>query len=309
MKEKRVALKTMLCMAVLLTAATAWASGGLTPISDGVYAYTNVKSQSPGNQFGANAGIVIGDDGLLVVDTLTTAKEAALFLADIRKITDKPVRYVVNTHYHLDHAFGNCVFADEGAVVISQINCRNQILQIKDQALETAKSFGMDEAALEGTRLVVPAMAFEQRLELDLGHRVVRLLYSGYASHTAGSIFVWIPGQKVVFAGDTLFTDFHPYLAEGDLKGWAKTLDELLGLGADKIIPGHGPLSGAKEVQAMKAYLTVFDREARNLCATATDADQIAAEMIKRLPPRADGQFLVKANIQARYLSTPNRKQ
>ncbi len=111
----------------------------------------------------------------------------------------------------------------------------------------------------------------------------------------------------MVFAGDILFTDFHPYLAEGDLKGWAKTLDQLLALGADKIIPGHGPLSGSKEVLAMKAYLTAFDRHARSLCATTTDIEQITAEMIKRLPPRADGQFLIPANIQARYL-TPSQK-
>lgn len=302
MKRKRMVLAAYLSMVVLLSVTTAYGAGGLTRISDGVYAYTDIKSQSPGNRFGANAGIVIGDDGLLVVDTLTTAKEAALFLSDIRKITDKPVRYVVNTHYHLDHAFGNCVFADTGAIVISHANCRSRILEIGDQALESAKSFGLTDAELEGTRIVVPAMAFEQMLELDLGHRVVRLLYSGHASHTAGSIFVWIPDQKVVFAGDTLFTDFHPYLAEGDLKGWSKTLDELLALGAEKIIPGHGPLSGSKEVQAMKAYLTAFDQHAQSLCANSTDIEQITAEMIKRLPPRADGQFLIQANIQARYL-------
>lgn len=309
MTQKRMWLFVYISMAVLLSVTTAWGAGGLTRISDGVYAYTGVKSQSPGNRFGANAGIVIGDDGLLVVDTLTSAKEAALFLADIRKITDKPVRYAVNTHYHLDHAFGNCVFADAGAIIISHAACRRQMLSIKDQALEAAKSFGLDDAALEGTRIVVPAMAFERTMELDLGHRVVQLRYSGHPSHTAGSIFVWIPGQKVVFAGDTLFTDFHPYLAEGDLKGWAQTLNQLLGLGAEKIIPGHGPLSGSKAVQEMKTYLTVFDREARRLCAASTDADQIAAEMIKRLPPRSDGGFLVKANLQARYLPPSNGKE
>jgi glyoxylase-like metal-dependent hydrolase (beta-lactamase superfamily II) len=304
MTRKRVVMVTYFGMMILLSVATACGAGGLTRISDGVYAYTSIKSQSPGNRFGANAGIVIGDDGLLVVDTLTSAKEAALFLADIRKITDKPVRYVINTHYHLDHAFGNCVFADAGAIVISHTNCRNRIMEIENQALETAKSFGLTDAELEGTRIVVPAMAFKQMLELDLGHRVVRLLYSGSASHTTGSVFVAIPGQKVVFAGDTLFTDFHPFLAEGDLKGWAKTLDELLGLGAEKIIPGHGPLSGSKEVQEMKAYLKAFDQHARSLCATTTDIEQITAEMIKRLPPRADGQFLIQANIQARYLKS-----
>ncbi len=307
MTRKSLAMAACFILVVLLAAATAWGADSLTQISEGIYAYTNIKSQSPGNRFGVNAGIVIGDEGLLVVDTLTTAKEAAAFLADIRNITDKPIRYVINTHYHLDHAFGNCVFADSGAIVIGHANCRSRILEIKDQALEGAKSFGLDDAELEGTRIVVPAMAFEKALELDLGNRAVRLLSSGQASHTGGSIFVWVPDRKVVFAGDILFTDFHPYLAEGDLKGWAKTLDQLLALGAEKIIPGHGPLSGSKDVKAMKAYLTAFDHHARSLCTTTTDIEQITAEMIKRLPQRSDGQFLIPANIQARYLTSAQK--
>lgn len=255
------------CMLLLCTTATLWGAQGLKKISNGVYAYSNIKSGSPDNRFGANAGIVVGDNGLLVVDTLTSAKEAAKLLEDVRKITPRPIRYVVNTHYHLDHAFGNCVFADIGAIIISHATCRRQVQQIQGQALETAKSFGMDDAALAGTRIVVPDMAFEKSLELDLGNCVVRLVYGGQPSHTGGSIMVLIPEQKVVFAGDILFTDFHPFMAEGDLNGWAKTLDCLLALGAEKIIPGHGPLSGAKDVQEMN-----FDHNAKRLCAVSTNA-------------------------------------
>lgn len=309
MKKKMIMHGGCVCFVLLLSAATVWGAEGLTKITDGVYAYTNIKSESPNNRFGANAGIVVGEKGLMVVDTLTSAKEAKKLLSDIRKITPKPIRYVVNTHYHLDHAFGNCVFADMGAVIIGHANCRGQILKIESQALETAKSFGMDDAALEGTRVVVPEMAFEKAMELDLGNRVVRLLHCGQVSHTAGSILVWIPGQKVVFAGDILFTDFHPYMAEGNLKGWSKALNDLLGLGAEKIIPGHGPLSGATDVQAMKAYLTAFDYHARSLCAASTNLEQITAEMIKRLPQRADGHFIVQANIQGRYLTPPDQKK
>jgi cyclase len=297
----------IVCASAVLHGAAAWAGEGLTQISDGVYAYVNVKSGSANNRFGANAGIVVGDQGVLVVDTLTSAKEALIFLEDIRSLTDKPIRYVVNTHYHLDHTFGNCLFADMGADIISHANCRRQALLVKDKALETARSFGMDAAALEGTRMVVPNMAFENTMELDLGNREVRLIYNGQGSHTAGSIVVWVPQQKVAFAGDILFTDFHPYMAEGDLAGWSKSLDSLLALGAGKIVPGHGPLSGAKDVKDMKAYLAAFDRNAKSLCAANNDIEQISAEMIKRLPARADGQFLIQANIQARYLTPAPR--
>lgn len=309
MKKRCVVLCAYTLMALMLSAASVWGADGLEKISEGVYAYVNIKSGSPGNQFGANAGIVIGDDGLLVVDTLTSAKEAKKFLEDIRKISPKPIKYVVNTHYHLDHAFGNCVFKDQGSVIIGHVKCRRQVLKTQDNAIEVAKSFGMDDAALEGTRIVAPDIAFEQSLELDLGNRVVQLIYSGQTSHTAGSIFVLVPQQKVAFAGDILFTDFHPYMAEGDLKGWYYALDYLLSLGADKIVPGHGPLSGAKDVREMKAYLKIFDHHAKSLCDTSTNIEQITTEMIKRLPARTDGQFIVQANIQGRYLKAPAKEK
>ena len=290
------------CLLIIAAGGTVRASDGLSLISDGVYSYVDVAGGSPTNRFGANAGVVVGNDAVLVVDTLTSAKEAVILLEDIRKVTAKPIRYVVNTHYHLDHAFGNCVFADKGAAIISHINCRKRVQQTKDKSLEMAKSFGMDDDALQGTRIIIPDMAFERTLELDLGGRVVRLMYSGHASHTAGSIIVWVPQQKVVFAGDILFTDCHPYLAEGDLAGWAKNLAFLEALHAEKIIPGHGPLSGRQDLLDMKAYLAAFDRNAKSLCATSQDVEKITAEMLKRLPQRKYGQFLVSANIQGRYL-------
>ncbi len=307
MRKHLLVLQAIL-FALLLCVSSVWAGDGLKKIADGVYAYSNVKSGSPENRFGANAGIVIGDKAVLVVDTLTSAKEAAVFLSDIRKVTQKPIRYVVNTHYHLDHAFGNCRFSDEGAVIISHADCRRQAIKVREKALEGAKSLGMDDAALEGTRIIVPDLAFEKSMELDLGNQVVQLLHSGRSSHTAGSILVWLPDRKVVFAGDILFTDFHPYLAEGDLKGWNKALDDLLALKADQIVPGHGPISGAKDVKAMKAYLAAFDRNAKKLCATSSDVELITNEMIKVLPPRADGAFIVKANIQVRYLKPADKQ-
>ena len=112
MKKIVVSFALVLSLTLVL-AQTACAE--LTRLADNVYAYVGSKDASPAHSFAANAGIVIGRDGVLVVDTLISAREGARFLADIRAVTDKPIRYVVNTHTHLDHALGNSVFARLGA--------------------------------------------------------------------------------------------------------------------------------------------------------------------------------------------------
>lgn len=103
------------------------AQEALTKIADNVYSYVDVKNSSPSNSFGTNAGIIIGKDGIVVIDTLVSSKEAKRFIKDIRAVSDKPIKYVVNTHYHLDHTFGNSEFVKLGATVISHINCKNNL--------------------------------------------------------------------------------------------------------------------------------------------------------------------------------------
>lgn len=277
------------------------AQAGLTKIADNVYSYVDVKQASPQNSFGANAGIVVGQDAILVVDTLISSKEAQRFIADIRAISDKPIKYVVNTHYHLDHAWGNSEFVKLGAVVISQAKDREAAIKNGEAALKRAAGYGLSESDMEGTVLAVPTITFNDHLKIDLGGQVVQLIYPK-ASHTQGSCLVWVPGPKVLFMGDVLFTNFHPFLAEGDLKGWAKALDLAQSLRAAAIIPGHGPISGNRDLRDMKTYLALFDKKARQFGAKIKDPQALAAALKKELPLRAEGEFLIMANLQARYL-------
>lgn len=109
-----------LCIAFFACISPASAAEKLTQIAENVYAYVDTKNSTPQNSFGSNAGVIIGEQGIAVVDTLISAHEAKRFLQDIRKISDKPIRYVINTHYHLDHVFGNAEFVKQGALVIAQ---------------------------------------------------------------------------------------------------------------------------------------------------------------------------------------------
>jgi len=292
-------LMTVFVAVTLLFTQTAFAE--LTRLADNVYSYVGVKDASPAHSFAANAGIVIGSDGVLVVDTLISAKEGERFLADIRKVTNKPIKYVVNTHTHLDHALGNCVFAKLGATVISHEADRQSLATQGAGILKNAGHYGLKPEDMAGTVISVPTLGFSQQLSIDLGGEEVQLIRTA-PSHTAGSLVVYLPAKKLLFCGDILFTDFHPFLADGDFGGWTRTIDNLLTMDIERIIPGHGPLSGKKDLREMREYLVLFDSKARELAATSQDADAIAAQLLKILPKRTMAEWMVAFNVKSRYL-------
>ena len=293
----------VLYVAVLISlfAPGAFALEGLTKIADNVYSYVDVKNGSPANSFAANAGIIVGRDGIVVIDTFISAKEAQRFIKDIRKVSDKPIRYVIDTHYHLDHAFGNAEFAKLGAVVISHVNDGKNLEKNGEPTLKNAKNFGLTDEDMAGTVIALPSLTFTDRMTIELGGERIELIYVA-PSHTSGSILVHVPDKKVLFAGDILFTDFHPFMAEGDIAGWLRNLDYMATLDVERIVPGHGPLSGKKDIAEMKNYLVTFDTKARELAAKSGDATAIAAELKKSLPARAQGEWMIPYNLKTKYL-------
>jgi glyoxylase-like metal-dependent hydrolase (beta-lactamase superfamily II) len=279
----------------------AQAQQGLTKIADGVYSYIDEKNPTPDKSFGANSGIIIGRDGIVVVDTRISSKEAQRFIKDIKAVSDKPIKYVVNTHYHLDHALGNGDFIKLGATVIAQMNCKKNIRDNAGTVLLRAKNYGLTDEMMQGTKPAEPSMTFDSRMEIDLGDRKVALINTG-ASHTDDSIVVYVPDAKVLFAGDILFTNFHPNMRDGDIASWVKALDSIMAMDVAAIIPGHGPLSTKKDIQDMKQYLITFDRIGRDLSAQGKDVKYIAAEILKAVPKREFFEMFVAGNVSEKYL-------
>ena len=273
----------------------------LTKIADDVYSYVDTKNSTPQNSYGANAGIIIGKDGIVVVDTLISAKEAKRFIRDIRSVSKKPVKYVLNTHYQLDHTFGNSEFAKLGALIISHTNDGNNLKIRGETALKNSNTYGLTEKDVKGTKIAYPVLTFNERMEIDLGDRKIELIYFRQ-SHTDGSIMVYLPDKKILFAGDILFTGYHPFMGEGDIEGWLKTLDYIMTMDVEKIIPGHGPVSTKKDIEDMKDYLIAFDKKAKELAAKSDNAEFIASEIRKFLPSRPEGAGLILWNIQMKYL-------
>ncbi|MHB8503365.1 MAG: MBL fold metallo-hydrolase [Candidatus Acidiferrales bacterium] len=165
----------------------------LKPLGNNVYAAID----KPKSSAGSNAGFVIGDDGVAVIDTFEDAKAAKQLLAEIQKLTKLPVKFAINTHYHLDHVAGNAVFAETGAVIVGHKNIRPWI------HTENLKFFGKNikpeqKAMIEA--LVAPEVVYDSGIELYLGSR--KILVRSFPGHTGGDSVVIIPDAQVVFTGD-----------------------------------------------------------------------------------------------------------
>lgn len=304
MKKVIALMRIVLFPAVIVSFCCAIASSanaGLTKIADGVFSYVDEKKPSPETSFGANAGIIVGKDGIVVIDTLISAKEAQRFIKDIRAVSNKPIRYVVNTHDHLDHVLGNSEFVKLGATIIAQTDTKAAIVKNGDALLQRAKYFGLSDETMSGTTIATPTLTFSVAMEIDLGDKKIELLHAG-PSHTKGSSIVYIPDSKILFAGDVLFTNYHPNMRDGDIQGWIKVLDRLLSMDVEGIVPGHGPLSTKKDVQDMKEYLMTFDAKAKELAAKSNDPDYIAAEVKKAVPNRKYFDIFIASNIKGLYL-------
>ncbi len=291
----------VLVLALLALCGRAFAAEKLTQIAENVYAYVDTKNSSKNNSFGANAGIIIGKNGIVVVDTLISAKEAKRFIRDIRTVSRKPIKYVINTHYHLDHVFGNSEFAKLGAVVIAQENDKKAMENSAEETLKNIGQYGLTPADMKGTTPVYPVLAYGDRMVIDIGGQKIELIHARQ-SHTDGDTLVYLSDKKVLFAGDILFTNYHPFLGAGNIEEWAKELNDIKSMEVEKIIPGHGPLSGKKDLEDMKEYILMFDQKAKELASQSNDVQEIVTAIQNALPQRPEGAWLIAPNIQMKYL-------
>lgn len=219
------------------------------PVAEGVF-YVQGQSAlgSPANQnFISNAGFVIADGGVVVIDALGSPALARRLIDEIRQRTPLPIRYVVVTHYHADHIYGLQVFQEAGATIVGHALARAYLQS--DTAQQRLQASRQDLAPWidDRTRLVPPdRWVGEGDRQADLSLHVGRteiLLRPVGPSHTAEDLVVFLPEQRVLFAGDLLFRGRIPFVGQADSRGWIRALDRLLALQPRWVVPGHGPAS------------------------------------------------------------------
>lgn len=256
---------------------------GLHEIGDGCFAWLE-----PDGSWGwSNAGLVVGDGASILVDTLFDVPLTRNMLDGMGAVTRAhPITTVVNTHSNGDHWFGNQLLKDRE--IIAAAAAAAEMPEAGPERLEALRrlpgptgDFAREIFApfdWSGFEPTLPTRTFEGRLDLDIGGVEVQLIELGPA-HTAGDTIAYVPSAGTIFTGDLLFIGGTPIIWAGPLSNWVKACDVMLELGAERIVPGHGPITDRAGIRSVRDYLTFVDEQARARHAAGMSAEEAIADI------------------------------
>jgi len=223
-------------------------------VSDGIYAYI----QPDGSWFINNTGFLAGRRGVISIDACSTQRRTRAYLDAIAAVSDQPVRTLVNTHHHGDHTFGNCLFGS--ATIVAHERCRDEVL-----ALGAPANWGVwTEVDWGELEVSAPFLTYDTGITLWADELRCEVRYVGTPAHTTNDSIVFIPERSVLFVGDLLFNGGTPFLLWGSVSGAIKVLEQVVRpLGAQTIVPGHGPVCGPEVIDDVLGYLRFVQDVAR----------------------------------------------
>ena len=287
-------------------------------IADGVH----VAVAAPAYKVNCNTAIIESDDGVVVVDTHSKPSAARVIVQELRALTARPVRYVVNTHFHWDHWHGNEVYPaayPDAEIITNQItreamvkkglkrigdHVRQMPAEIARLKSELAAATAPDrraklaadlklaeayQAEVGALKPALPNMAFERTMTLYRRDREIQLLYLGRA-HTEGDVFVYLPKEKVVITGDAVI-GWTPFMGDGYPEDWVGTLDRLAELDWTHLIMGHGEPAGRDWLKTFRGYVHDMVAAVREEAARGATLDEVRARVTERLAPTYEKPF------------------
>jgi len=238
-----------------------------------------------------NSGVVIGDDCCMVIDARATPVMARELVRHIRKVTDKPVKYVVLTHYHAVRVLGASGYKAEHVIA-----SRPTFEMIKERGKQDWKSEvgrfpRLFRAADSVPGLTWPTIVFDRSMTLFLGRKEVRILQPGGGGHTRGDSVVWLPKEKVLFSGDLVEEGATPYCGDAQLAEWPATLDALLALKPEKLVPGRGEAmltaaASRRAIEGTRAFVQELLAHAKKGLKAKKDLKQVYADTYRAMAPK-----------------------
>jgi quinoprotein relay system zinc metallohydrolase 2 len=221
----------------------------------------------------ANLGIIVGNDAVAVVDTGGSVSVGKSLLAAVRRISEKPIRYVINTHDHPDHVFGNAAMPPH-TIFVGHRNLPRELARRGPYYLQSYRE-QLGETAIAAVRIIAPTLLVNTEMSLDLGGRPLRLHAWSPAAHTDCDLTVLDQTTGVLFAGDLVFLQHIP-VVDGSVTGWLSAIQRLAELPARIVVPGHGRLVAPwpRALEDERRYLTVLAQDTRREIAAGTPIER-----------------------------------
>jgi cyclase len=224
----------------------------LREVADGAFAYV----QEAGGWCVNNAGVLLGPGQVTMIDTAATERRARRLRDAVRRLTATPPRLLINTHFHGDHTLGNAVVAGTDAVIVAHELARREMAEAGLSLTALWPDVEWGEVSVR-----LPDLTYRDTLTLHLGERRVELRHVGPA-HTTNDTVVWLPEERVLFAGDVLMPGCTPFVLMGSVAGSLRAVEQLRELGPRTIVGGHGPVCGPEALDDTAAYLRWVRRTA-----------------------------------------------
>ncbi len=246
-------------------------------LAPGVYAETGF--------YNSNTGFMVTSEGVICFDTPMIPGEAKAWRKTIDEISQgQRIRYVIITDHHRGHCLGSQWLSD--LVVAHELawkHMRNYGENFKQRVRDSFKKFPEIRAQFDDLRIVVPKITFQDRLTIVRGNRVVRVIH--VKGHTPATSIIWLPKERVLFAGDIVWLDQHPFMTQANSAEWLDALRLIKKLNPKYIVPGHGPVCGVNELDYLIEYLTFLRQRTKNLFDAGLTKQEVASLLTPEMRP------------------------